>query len=81
MTQVTSDEEVGRQILGVILRNKIRPGGILRRNYFVEVRDADFQRGINKAIENNGSRSNYVTATHTNSQTRVLRHLESRSSS
>ncbi len=53
MTQVTSDEEVGRQILGVFLRNKIRPGGILRRNHFVEVRDADFQRGINKAIENN----------------------------
>ena len=66
MTQVLSDEEFGRQILGVFSRNKIRAGGTLRRNYFVEVRDADFQRGINKAV-----RSKYVTATHTNSQTRV----------
>ena len=53
MAQVPSDEEVGRQILGVFLRNKIRAGGILRRNHFIEVRDADFQRGINKAVENN----------------------------
>jgi hypothetical protein len=35
------------------LRNKIRAGGTLRRNHFIEVRDADFQRGINKAVENN----------------------------
>ncbi|MGA8388486.1 MAG: hypothetical protein WB769_11225, partial [Pseudolabrys sp.] len=53
MAQVQSDEEVGRQILGVFLRNKIRAGGTLRRNQFIEVRDADFQRGINKAVENN----------------------------
>ena len=53
MAQVQSDEEVGRQILGVFLRNKIRAGGTLRRNRFIEVRDADFQRGINKAVENN----------------------------
>lgn len=53
MAQVLSDEEVGRQILGVFLRNNIRAGGILRRNHFIEVRDADFQRGINKAVENN----------------------------
>jgi hypothetical protein len=53
MAQVRSDEEVGRQILGVFMRNKIRAGGILRRNHFLEVRDADFQRGINKAVENN----------------------------
>lgn len=46
MTQVPSDEEVGRQILGVFLKYKIRPGGTLRRNHFAEVRDADFQRGI-----------------------------------
>ena len=52
MAQVQSDEEVGRQILG-FLRNKIRAGGTLRRNHFIEVRDADFQRGINKAVENN----------------------------
>ena len=53
MAQVQSDEEVSRQILGVFLRNKIRAGGTLRRNHFVEVRDADFQRGLNKAVENN----------------------------
>ena len=27
--------------------------GVLRRNYFIDVRDADFQRGLNKAISNN----------------------------
>ena len=53
MAQVPSDEEVGRQILHVFLRNNIRAGGTLRRNYFIEVRYADFQRGINKAVENN----------------------------
>ena len=52
MTQVPSDEEVGRQILSVFLRYKIRPGGILRRNHFAEVRDGDFQRGMTKAVEN-----------------------------
>jgi len=53
VAQVLSDEGVGRQILRVFLRNKIRAGGTLRRNQFIEVRDADFQRGINKAVENN----------------------------
>ncbi len=53
MAQVQSDEDVGRQILGVFLRNKIRAGGTLRRNQFIEVRDADFQRGLNKAVEKN----------------------------
>ncbi|MGA8747565.1 MAG: hypothetical protein WB563_02110 [Pseudolabrys sp.] len=53
MAKVPSDEDVGRQILGVFQRNKIRAGGTLRRNQFIEVRDADFQRGINKAVENN----------------------------
>ena len=58
MAQVLSDEEVGRQILGVFLRNNIRAGGTLRRNHFIEVRDADFQRGINKAVENNWIKTN-----------------------
>ena len=53
MAQLQSDEDVGRQILGVFFRNKIRAGGTLRRNQFIEVRDADFQRGINKAVEKN----------------------------
>jgi hypothetical protein len=52
MTQVPSDEIIGRQILGVFSKNRIRPGGSLRRNHFFEVRDGDFQRGLNKAVEN-----------------------------
>jgi hypothetical protein len=52
MTQILSDEDVGRQILGIFSRHKIRAGGILRRNQFGEVRDADFQRGLNRAVEN-----------------------------
>jgi hypothetical protein len=48
-----SDEDVGRQIIGVFSKHKISPGGKLRRNHFAEVRDADFQRGINKAVEKN----------------------------
>lgn len=51
MGEVPSDEEVSRQILGVFSKNKITAGGTLRRNHFVEVRDAYFQRGINKAVE------------------------------
>jgi hypothetical protein len=50
---MTSDEEVGRQILGIFMRYKIRPSGVLRRNNFMDVRDADFQRGLNKAVANN----------------------------
>ena len=48
-----SDEDVGRQIIGVFWKYNVHPGGILRRNHFAEVRDADFQRGINKAVEKN----------------------------
>jgi hypothetical protein len=52
-TATPSDEDVGRQIVGVFSKYKIPPGGKLRRNHFAVVRDADFQRGINKAVENN----------------------------
>ena len=48
-----SDEDVGRQILGVFMRHRIPATGTLQRNYFFEVRDSDFQRGINKAVANN----------------------------
>jgi hypothetical protein len=51
MAEVPSDEEVARQILGVFMQHKVRAGGTLRRNNFLSVRDADFQRGINKAFE------------------------------
>jgi hypothetical protein len=53
MYDMSSDEEVGRQILGIFMQHKIRPTGVLRRNNFMEVRDADFQRGLNKAVKNN----------------------------
>jgi hypothetical protein len=53
MTQSLSDEEVGCQILGVFARYKVPPGGMLRRNSFIEVRDAHFQRGLSKAVEKN----------------------------
>ena len=48
-----SDEDVSRQILGVFMRHRIPAAGTLQRNYFFEVRDSDFQRGINKAVANN----------------------------
>jgi hypothetical protein len=49
---VLFDEEVGRQILNIFMKHHVGVNGVLRRNNFVEVRDADFQRGLNKAIEN-----------------------------
>ena len=45
-----SDEDVGRQILGIFMRYRIQAGGTLRRNNFFDVRDADFQRGLSYAI-------------------------------
>jgi hypothetical protein len=48
-----SDEDVGRQILSVFMRHRIPASGMLQRNYFFNVRDSDFQRGINKAVANN----------------------------
>jgi hypothetical protein len=49
---MTSDEEVGRQILSIFVKHRVVAGGVLRRNHFIDVRDADFQRGLNKAIGN-----------------------------
>jgi hypothetical protein len=51
--EAPSDDEVGRQILSVFARYKVPADGMLRRNNFMEVRDAHFQRGLNKAIANN----------------------------
>jgi hypothetical protein len=48
---MTSDEEMGRQILGIFRQYRIPAGGVLRRNHFMEVRDADFQRGLATAVE------------------------------
>ena len=47
-----SEEEVGRQILGIFMRHQVT-GGTLQRNNFFDVRDGDFQRGINKAVSEN----------------------------
>jgi hypothetical protein len=52
-SQMQSDEEVGLQILSIFMKHKVAAGGILRRNHFIDVRDADFQRGLNKAVGNN----------------------------
>jgi hypothetical protein len=49
---MSSDEEVGRQILSIFMQHKVGASGVLRRNNFTDVRDADFQRGLNKAGEN-----------------------------
>jgi hypothetical protein len=49
---MASDEEVGRQILRIFMEHKVGASGVLRRNHFIDVRDADFQRGLNKAVEN-----------------------------
>ena len=45
-----SDEEAGRQILGIFTRHKVPASGMLRRNHFFDVRDGDFQRGIDRAV-------------------------------
>lgn len=52
MSCLVSDDDVGRQILDVFMRNRIPVSGILPRNYFFSVRDGDFQRGLNKAMAN-----------------------------
>ncbi len=52
MTQMLSDDDVGRQILDVFMQHRIPVSGTLPRNYFFPVRDADFQRGLNKAVAN-----------------------------
>jgi hypothetical protein len=52
MARALSDAEAGRQILSIFVRNKVTASGILRRNHFFDVRDGDFQRGIDNAITN-----------------------------
>ena len=47
-----TDEDVGRQILGIFMRNRVPVNGTLRRNNFFDVRDGDFQRGLNRAVAN-----------------------------
>jgi hypothetical protein len=52
MTHALSDEDAGRQILDIFARHKVQPSGALRRTHFFDVRDGDFQRGIDRAVFN-----------------------------
>ena len=52
MMYATCDDEVGYQILSIFVRNKVPASGHLRRTHFFDVRDGDFQRGINRALLN-----------------------------
>jgi hypothetical protein len=44
------DDNAARQILAVFARYKVTVAGVLRRHQFFEVRDSDFQRGIDEAV-------------------------------
>lgn len=44
------DDYAARQILAVFARHNIAVAGVLRRHHFFEVRDSDFQRGIDGAV-------------------------------
>ena len=51
MTAPTIDHDyAARQILTVVARYKVTVAGVLRRHQFFEVRDSDFQRGIDGAV-------------------------------
>src|SRR5436853_298737 len=45
------DEYAAQQILAVFAKYKVSVGGVLRRHQFFEVRDSDFQRGIDSAVK------------------------------
>jgi hypothetical protein len=49
---MASEEESARQILSIFMQHGVSVGGVLRRNNFIDVRDADFQRGLNQAVGN-----------------------------
>jgi hypothetical protein len=49
---MTADDHAARQILSVFAKYKVTVGGVLRRHQFFEVRDGDFQRGIDAAVSN-----------------------------
>jgi hypothetical protein len=72
MPELLSDEKVARQILAIFAEHHMASGGTLRRNHFFTVRDGDFQRELNKAVEKSGSALPSATATRTSSQTSGL---------
>ena len=47
-----SDDDVARQILGVFARYQVAAMGVLKRNHFFDIRDGDFQRGLDRAVHN-----------------------------
>jgi hypothetical protein len=51
MHSPVSDEEAALQILSVFGRYNVTASGVLKRNQFMEVRDSDFMRGLNGAVE------------------------------
>jgi hypothetical protein len=50
MPSPLTDDEAGRQILSIFVRHRVQPSGSLKRIHFFDVRDGDFQRGINNAV-------------------------------
>ncbi len=52
MARALSDVVACRQVLSIFVRNKVVASGTLRRIHFFDVRDGDFQRGINNAVSN-----------------------------
>jgi hypothetical protein len=48
----TTDEDAARQFLSVFGEYKVPVAGVLRRLHFQSIRDADFSRGLNRAVEN-----------------------------
>ena len=52
MSYALSDEDVGRQILGIFIRYKVPANGTLKRSSFFDVRDGDFKRGMANAVAN-----------------------------
>jgi len=52
MQHLSADQRAGRQILAVFIQRAVPAGGALMRNNFFDVRDSDFQRGIDAAVAN-----------------------------
>ena len=53
MQHTSAGLHAGRQILGIFMQRGVAAGGALMRNNFFDVRDGDFQRGIDAATANN----------------------------
>jgi hypothetical protein len=47
-----AEDHAAREVLTVFAKYKVPVGGILRRHQFFEVRDSEFQRGIDTAVVN-----------------------------